>query len=145
MSMELWILSDRCLVTIDEWQRAIDAEGFSLRLSDEVSLNTMNGFLPSHLRGKLTGFECGGCDANAVRDDHPGIDFGHDWKYALALRWLGSRRDEMQAAWMAATAYTRATDGVVFDELDGKVRTRRKRWRSCATLKRTISTSPMRP
>lgn len=28
----------------------------------------------------------------------------------------------MRAAWIAATAYARATGGVVFDEIDGKVR-----------------------
>ena len=55
--------------------------------------------------------------------EYPNVEFGHKWKYVLAFRWLGSKRDEMRAAWMAATAYARATDGVIFDELDGKVRT----------------------
>jgi hypothetical protein len=123
MSMELRLFSDRRLSTIGDWQSAITAEAFPLQLAGETSLDTVNGFLPSHLRGKLTGFECNHWNANEVMADYPGVDFGHDWKYALALRWLGSKRDEMLAAWMAATAYVRATDGVVFDELDGKIRT----------------------
>jgi hypothetical protein len=122
MAMELQILSDRRLSTIGEWQNAIAAESFRLQLSDKTVLDAVDGFLPSHLDGKLTGFECNFWDAHEVMAEHPGVDFGRDWKYALALRWLGSKRDEMLAAWMAATAYARATDGVVFDELDGKIR-----------------------
>jgi hypothetical protein len=118
MSMELRIFSDRRLSAIGEWQNAIAAEAFPLQLSAETSLDAVNGFLPSHLRGKLTGFEC-----NEVMAEYPRVNFGQDWKYVLALRWLGSKRDEMLAAWMAATAYARATEGIVFDELDGKIRT----------------------
>lgn len=58
MSMELRLLSDRRLSTIGEWRNAITAEAFPLQLSDETSLDAVNGFLPSHLRGKFTGFEC---------------------------------------------------------------------------------------
>jgi hypothetical protein len=123
MSMELRLLSDRRLSTVGEWQNAITAEAFPLQLSDETSLGAIGGFLPSHLSGKLTGFECNHWDANVVKVEYPTVDFGHDWKYVLALRWLGSKRDEMLAAWMAATAYARATGGVVFDELDSKIRT----------------------
>jgi hypothetical protein len=123
MSMELRLFSDRCLKTIGEWQSAIVAERFPLRLSDATSLDVVEGFLPVHLGGHLTGFECDHWDAQEVMAEYPAVDFGHDWKYALALRWLGNKRDEMLAAWMAATAYVRATDGVVFDELDGKIRT----------------------
>jgi hypothetical protein len=123
MSMELRLFSDRRLSTIGEWQNAIAAEAFPLQLADETSLDAVDGFLPSHLRGKLTGFECNQWDASEGMAEYPGIDFGHAWKYALALRWLGGKRDEMLAAWMAATAYARATEGVVFDELDGKIRT----------------------
>jgi hypothetical protein len=123
MSMELRLFSDRSLRTIGEWQDAIVAERFPLRLSDATSLDAVEGFLPSYLRGNLTGFECNHWDAKKVMAEYPGVDFGHNWKYAVALRWLGSKRDEMLAAWMAATAYARATDGIVFDELDGKIRT----------------------
>lgn len=122
MSMELRLLSDQRLNTIGEWQNAITAEAFPLQLSGEASLGAHDGFLPSHLRGKLTGFECSQWDANKIVAEYPSVDFGHDWKYALALRWLGGKRDEMLAAWMAATAYARATDGIIFDELDGKIR-----------------------
>jgi hypothetical protein len=123
MSMELRLFSDRRLASISEWQRAIDAEDFPLRLSDEIPLDKVNGFLPSYLHDRLTGFECNHWEANKVMAENPDIDFGHDWKYVLAFRWLGSKRDEAVAAWMAATAYARVTDGVVFDDQEGKLRT----------------------
>jgi hypothetical protein len=123
MSMELRLFSDRRLDSISEWQLAIDAEGFPLRLSDETPLDKVNGFLPSYLHDNLTGFECNHWNANEVMAENSDIDFGHDWKYVLAFRWLGSKQDEAVVAWMAATAYARVTDGVVFDDQEGKLRT----------------------
>jgi hypothetical protein len=121
--MELRLLSDKRITTIAEWQRAIDDEAFPLQLSEQASLDTIKGFLPSRLRGKLTGFEYSEFNANEIKSEYPGANFGHDWRYALGLRWLGSKRDEMLAAWMAAAAYARVTDGIIFDELDVKIRT----------------------
>ncbi|HEY1980929.1 MAG TPA: hypothetical protein VGH13_12665 [Xanthobacteraceae bacterium] len=123
MSMELRLFSDRQLESIAQWQCAIDAEAFPLRLSAERSLDAVAGFLPSYLQGRLTGFECNHWNSAEVMAEYPTVEFSHDWKYVLAFRWSGSKRDEMRVAWMAAAAYARATDGVVFDELDGKVRT----------------------
>jgi len=54
--------------------------------------------------------------------NNPDLNFGHDWKYALALRWVGSKEDELRVAWMAGTAYAQVTDGVVFDDQEGKFR-----------------------
>jgi hypothetical protein len=122
MSMELSLLSDRQLHSIAEWQTAIDIEGFPLRLSAEKAIDAIDGFLPSYLEGRLTGFECNRWDPSEVLSSYAAVDFGHAWKYALAFRWIGSKRDEMRAAWMAATAYARATDGVVFDGLDNEIR-----------------------
>ena len=50
-----------------------------------------------------------------------GIEFPHKWKFVLAFR-FGSKLGELESAWMAATAYARATQGVVLDEQDGKQR-----------------------
>jgi hypothetical protein len=123
MSMELWVFSDRQLNSIVEWQAAVDGENYPLKLSDEKSFETLNGFLPSHLRGELTGFECYHDDAGKLMQNNAGLNFGHEWKYALAFRWLGSKQDESLAAWMAGTAYARATNGVIFNDQDSKSRT----------------------
>lgn len=121
MAMELWVLSDRQLNTMAEWQHAIDAEGFPLKLSDERSIEKLNGFLPASLRGERTGFECNHWPAANFIRDLSDVEFGHEWKYVLAFRWRGDF-DELRAAWIAGSAYARATDGIVFDDQEGKIR-----------------------
>jgi hypothetical protein len=121
--MELWVLSDRQLNSIAEWQAAIDAEGYPLRISAETAFETQDGFLPSYLRGELTGFECYHDDAGEFMRGNPNADFGHEWKCLLGFRWLGSKELESKAAWMAGTAYARATGGVIYNDLDTERRT----------------------
>ena len=123
MSMELWALSDRQLNSIAEWQDAIAAEGFTLALAKDVSFERLNGFLPCQLRGELTGFECYRDDAAALMRNNEGFNFGHEWKYALGFRWLGSKQSETLAAWMAGTAYPRATAGIIINDQDSVLRT----------------------
>lgn len=122
MSMELLIFSDFQLKSIAEWQAAIDAEGYPLRLLDDISFANLRGFLPAQLRGKATGFECYHDNASELIREHPDITFDHLWKCALGLRWVGSKLEELRAAWMAATAYAKATDGMIFDDQEAKFR-----------------------
>jgi hypothetical protein len=138
MAMELFVLSDRKLASIDEWQQAIDREGFPLRLSVETPLSDVNGFLPAALRGAQTGFECDHWDAGSLITYYADVDFGHNWNYALAFRWRGSDVDEMQAAWMAGAAYARATDGVVFDLESGQVMTPPAAAQVCSDIVRDL-------
>lgn len=120
MSMELMIFSDKQVDTTQEWQAAIDAEGFPLRLSDDVILDRISGFFPMHLRGELTGFECYHEDSGEIIAQNPGLGLDHPWKFVLNFVWLGSRWNELLAAWMAATAYARVTDGIIIDGEDWK-------------------------
>lgn len=119
MSMELYVFSDARLSSIAEWQKAIDAEKLDLRLSDEIALSEVDGFLPAKMHGRPTGFECNHWDAGeliaGLKADSPDIDLERPWKFVLAFRWLGSKLDEAVAAYAAAGAYARATDGSVFD------------------------------
>ncbi len=120
MSMELYILSDDQLPSIDAWQEAIDANGFGLRLSQETPFSRLNGALPVQLGDRPTAFECAHWNASGLIAKSPDINFGHRWKYALALRW-GADISAAVAAYMAAAAYSRATEGVVFDCEEGKI------------------------
>lgn len=139
MSMELHVLSDRQLASIAEWQRAIDAKGFPLKLAADVDLSAAQGLLPARLDGRETGFECFHDDANETMESLGKSNFDHRWRFALGLRWLGSRMDELYAAWMAAAAYAAATDGVVFDHEEGKVFTPRRARDRVAKLMRDRS------
>jgi hypothetical protein len=120
MSMEICVLSDVRLSSVDEWQKAIDGEGFSLRLSYDKPLAQVGGFLPAYLNDKLTGFECRQRDLADITSAYPEIKFGRVWKCVLVFIW-GGDFNEMQAAWMAATAYARATGGIIFDEEQGQL------------------------
>jgi hypothetical protein len=122
MSMELWVFSDKELSAIAEWQAAIDAEAYPLKLDDVTPFEKLEGFLPAHLRGELTGFECYHGDADKLIRNNSDLNFGHAWKYVLAFRWVGSKVNELRAAWMAGTAYAHATDGIIFDDQEGKFR-----------------------
>jgi hypothetical protein len=119
MSMDIYVLSDSRLGSISDWQIAINGEGFPLRLSDEVQLETARGFLPADLRDQPSGFECYHDDVRELMGTYGQIDFGQ-WRHALGFR-TGSDIKELLAAWMAATAYARAANGVVFDPQESKI------------------------
>jgi len=114
MSMELFVLSDRWLASIAEWQRAINAEGFPLRLSTETPFEELDGILAVQLGDKRTSFECVHWNARVLMAESPGLDFGHQWAHALSFRW-GADHYATPAAYMAGAAYAKATDGIVLD------------------------------
>lgn len=123
MSMELHVLSDRRLNNGAEWQRAVNSMSYPLQLSDRLEFASVNGFVSVALNGTQSGFECFRDDASKTMDFLGRENFSHQWKYALGFRWRGTSLDELQAAWMAATAYASAVGGIVFDHEAGKVLT----------------------
>ena len=116
MSMQICVLADSRLASIAEWQKAIDVEGFPLQLSDADS----NVNLAARLPNEETSIEYGIYDFSELKETCKDISFGRDWRYAIAFTWSTDFSEEI-AAWMAATAYARATDGVVFDEQEGRL------------------------
>ncbi len=119
--MELFVLSDKQLTSVAEWQTAIDGEGYPLKLDSNRSIESLNGFLPTRLRDTKTGFECNPWPADEFMREMSSTNFGHAWKHILAFRW-GGNLNQVPAVWMAATAYAKATGGVLFDEEQGKIR-----------------------
>lgn len=113
MSMEIFTLSDRRLASLAEWQRAIDAAGLALTLPTDVSIEELRGFLPVRAGDAATGFECFHRDGAEVTRFYGAVDFGREWRHALVFYWQGF--EEGAAACMAAAAYAKAADGVVFD------------------------------
>lgn len=118
MAMELFVLSDKQLLSVAEWQLSIDSEGYALRLDGNKAIAALRGFLPARLRDAKTGFECNSWPADEFMREIPNVNFGHAWKYVLAFRW-GGNLSQVPAVWMAATAYAKATDGILFDEEAG--------------------------
>jgi hypothetical protein len=120
MSIEIYVLSDTQLNSIAEWQDAIDAEEFPLHLANDVPLDGRGGSLVAHLRDGATCIEYRVEDFDRLKECYKKINFGRDWKYLLAIPWIHGF-DGLTAAWMAATAYARATSGVVFDPQESKL------------------------
>lgn len=112
IKMQLYVFSDAPLASIAEWQQAIDADGFALRLSVERPLQALRGPLQVWLDGRPTAFECEHEDAGARIDMYDAIDFGHRWSCLLALQW-GVDIDAAIAAYMAGASYARAAGGVI--------------------------------
>jgi hypothetical protein len=102
------------------WQRAIEAEGVPLRLSTPFAFSELKGALPARLRDKVATFECDHWNAAELIAEYSDIDFGRQWKYALAFRW-GSNVHDGIAAYLAASAYARAAGGVVLDCEEGRI------------------------
>jgi hypothetical protein len=119
--MRLWVFSDRRLGSIAEWQAALDGEGYQLRLGTDKALDHLSGFFPMRLIGEFTGFEFHSGDPAEFARAYPAVDFGRAWKHALAFHCSDARADERRAAWMAATAYATATDGVIVDGQEFKI------------------------
>jgi hypothetical protein len=123
MSIEIHVLSDQRLPSIAKWQEAIESEGFALKLSPDTQFDEVRGFLPALLADKESGFECYHDNARELMEGYAdSVEFGRVWKHALSFRW-GSIMREGVSAYMAATAYARATGGVVFDPQDAKIMT----------------------
>jgi hypothetical protein len=118
MSMEIFVLSDRRLNAIGDWQRAIDRRGSPLRLSDAIPFADQRGGLPAVLRDRATAFECDHWDADTLVAETPDVAFGRHWRYALAFRWGGDMAAG-EAAYLAAAAYAEATDGRILDCAEG--------------------------
>jgi hypothetical protein len=116
MSMQICVLAASRLSSIPEWQKAIDAEGFPLRLSNaEPGRN-----LTARLGEEETSIEYGIYDFGELKDSYKHVNFGHDWKYVVAFTSSSDFSEEI-AAWMAATAYARASNGIIFDEQEGEL------------------------
>ena len=113
MSVDLYALTDRRLVSIAEWQQAIDRERPGLVLPADTSIDELDGFLPVRWHGTFTGFECLHIPARQVIKSRDAIDFGREWMHALAF--YTKEFEELLVAYIAAAAYTQAAGGVVFD------------------------------
>jgi hypothetical protein len=120
MSMEIYVLSDRRLSSLAEWQRSINTIGFTVSLPIDVAVQELHGFLPVAMGTGRTGFECDHWNASELMDFYKAITFQRRWSYCLAFRW-GSDFEEGLAACQAAAAYALAVDGVVFDPQEGLV------------------------
>jgi hypothetical protein len=128
MSVDLLVFLKReKLPTRDDWQRAIDGEGFDLTL-DDVDTLSHTGFWPAKLNGKNCGFEYSFEKNEPLElDDEPlepdaMTDAIADRDYCVTFTIHGSV-DELQAASVAGAVLAKSTDGVFVDPQSGEFAT----------------------
>jgi hypothetical protein len=74
MSMDLYVFVDHSSpLTVLEWQQAIDASHFPLRLDKKIDLKTLGGFFPVVLKNKKTGFYFSTADVGELGKEIPGL------------------------------------------------------------------------
>jgi hypothetical protein len=136
--MGCFVLSDRRLASIAEWQQAISAEGFGLVLSTQTPFDALDGFLPAELCERRTGFECAHWDLQVLVGKHPELHFDHRWSYVLAFRWDACDMFQTPAAAIASAAYASATGGMLFaDRGSGRPISPERAVRSARNLEKT--------
>jgi hypothetical protein len=121
MTMELYALCARPIADVSEWQSALDACGFDLRLRAEKIPPASKGHLPAVWRGHEAGFECGSMSVSELRDDYSDVDLGGPWACVYAFYF--ATYASCAGALMAAAACVRVTDGVAYDPQENRLMT----------------------
>lgn len=116
MAMQICVLTDERIDSVAEWQKAVEGEGFALQLSDADAKRN----LVARLGDEETEIEYGVYTFAELKEAFGDVNFRRNWKYAVGFTWSSNFAEEI-AAWMAATAYARVTNGVIFDEQEGKL------------------------
>lgn len=117
---EIFVFSDRRVGSMADWQRAIDNEGFALKLSTNSVTDELTGFLSAKLGNKDAGFECDQADAATLMARYPDVDFGHAWRFARVFRGDPDLKSNI-ASWVGAVIFAKVTGGKIFDPRDRKL------------------------
>lgn len=119
MSMDLYVFVDHSsTLTVVEWQQAIDASHFPLRLDKNIDLRKWSGFFQVVLKSKKTGFYFLNADINELGKDIPGAKTrpstaAYDFNF-------GGRFLEGASAYYMAAALAASFNGRAFDPQSGK-------------------------
>jgi hypothetical protein len=119
MSMDLYVFVDHSsTLTVVEWQQAIDASHFPLRLDKYIDLRKWSGFFPVVLKNKKTGFYFLNTDIKELGSNIPGAK-GQRSTAAYDFSFGGYFLEGASAYYMAA-ALVVTFNGRAFDPQSGK-------------------------
>lgn len=121
MSMDLYVFVDHpSALTVLEWQKAIDALHYPVRLDESIDLNTFTGFFPVTLQSKKTGFYFSNADAP---EEIPGADLQRStavYDFNFGGHFLEAASAYYVAAALVASFHGRAFDSETEEWLDAK-------------------------
>jgi len=119
MSMDLYVFVDHSsTLTVLEWQQAIDASHFALRLDRNIDLRKWSGFFPVLLKNKKTGFYFLNTDIKELGNNVPGVT-GQRSTAVYDFNFGGHFLEGASAYYMAA-ALVVSFNGRAFDPQSGK-------------------------
>ncbi|TXN60595.1 hypothetical protein FV228_22810 [Methylobacterium sp. WL18] len=121
MSMDAYALCPRPLTSRSEWQAAIDALGFDLRLGSEKIPPASSGHLPAMRKGRETGFECSVIPLSDLTETYAEIDFGGSWPCVYAFS-FGAISKSIGAL-IAIAACVKLVGGLAFYPQEGRLLT----------------------
>ena len=122
MAMESHVFFCGKLPTKAALTRAMKELGFPLAVMERGSLEHQRGSMAMKLRQEETGVEFDVFDGRANVEELAAEDAGKvdpSFDRSANFRWVGE--DETVAAWCAAAALARLTDGIVRDDEEGKL------------------------
>ncbi|WP_379040054.1 hypothetical protein [Methylobacterium marchantiae] len=109
-----------------EWQAAIDALGFDLKLDGTADdlVEELLGHLPAAWREVEAGFECyvnGEEGTLDLVESNDGFDFGGPWTCSLEMSY--AQEPSIAGTMMAGAAYAQATGGILWEAEGGEILT----------------------
>lgn len=118
MSYDLNVyLSRKNMPTPTAWRTAIIAAGFPVELDSEFDVETFSGFLPSPVRGEMSGFEYYARPALADEMQELGLDSNINFTVQFVI---GSRPLELVSALSAASILVSISGGLLVDPQSGE-------------------------
>ena len=116
MSVDLYVFVDHpSMLTVVEWQQAIDAAHYHVRLDEHIDLRKASGFFPITLRRKKTGFYFLNMPSS---DGIPGAQ--RQYSTAVYEFSFGGHLLEGASAYYVAAALVASFHGRAFDPQSGQ-------------------------
>ncbi len=122
MSMEIYLLTNETIPSLQAWQAAVDALNFEVRFVDQKELPTKEIRIKAECQGKPVLLEIERTSSAYVKDSFPNVAFPDSVSFVHALRWNKTLEGGL-AAYEAAAAYIGAVKGLMIDTEEGELNT----------------------
>jgi hypothetical protein len=122
MSMEIYLLTNETIPSLQTWQDAVDALNFEVRFVDQQELPTKEIRIKAECQGRPVLLEIERTSLAYVADIFPNVEFPESVGFVHALRWNKTLEGGL-AAYEAAAAYIGAVKGLMIDTEEGDLKT----------------------
>lgn len=123
MSIEIHVIFVRSKTpSVESWQSAIDRNGFDVQLDPELVPAESEGFVPTKIGRRESGFEFDIGEVSELADAYPQISARAKGLDVVGnFRW-GGDLNELTCVLAVAASLTQITGGIVFDPQEDVIR-----------------------